>query len=70
MFSRIGLPEGRGLLEHHAYGLAELEEVLVRRVYVVVVIVDLALDHAARNLAVHEVEAAQVRRLTAARGDQ
>ena len=61
-----GLAEGRRLLEHHADGLAQLEEVLLRRVDVTTVVEDLTADAAFGDLAVHEVQAAQKRRLAAA----
>ena len=63
-----GLAEGRGLLEDHADGLAQLEEVLARVVDVVAVVEDGAADVAARDLSVHEVDAAQEGGLAAAGG--
>ena len=49
------LAERRRLLEHHADGFAQLEEIFRTRVDVAAVIVDLTCDLALGNLAVHEV---------------
>ena len=62
-----GLAEGIGLLEHHANRVTQLVRVLGLGVHVAPAVVDLALHAAAANLAIHQVEAAQKRRLTAAR---
>ena len=62
-----GLAERVGLLEHHANGTAQLVGVFGLGVHVAPAIVDLALHAAAANLAIHEVEATQEGRLTAAR---
>ena len=62
-----GLAERVGLLEHHANGTAQLVGVFGLGVYIAPAIVDLALHAAAANLAIHQVEAAQEGRLTAAR---
>ena len=61
------LAKRRRLLEHHADGFTQLEQVLLRRVDVAPVIEDLAADAALGNLAVHEVQAPQKRRLAATR---
>src|SRR5439155_135707 len=62
------LGEGVGLLEHHPDASAELDGVDVRGVDRIAVDGDLAGDARPRDVVVHAVQAAEERRLAAARG--